>query len=731
MPGVVETSPSLLTALLEHARTLLHLDHALFADWNEEEGTTTIVAAVGVLPGREVSAVGVPFPISDYYGSQTEMTDALPLMEPMLLQRSDRDLPPLLAAYMDRVGIAQELYVHLDADPPRRWVLECMYADPDQAVGSAERERALELARLAKAVIESERMAAALRDDEARQRMLVEALPVLVYQIDEHDRATVPSPGPLVVKLGSGPQEWQSDPYRHWLEHMHPDDRDRILASWRQSKRGRLRFDDEYRMVGADGRVAWVRDTAVPVLDIDATELVWHGVIMDITDRVEVAERLRMSEESHRALVERVPAMVYVQHTYDRSTVLNLGGFPAMLGYSDDEWVDPDRTWVELVHPGDVARVETAWHGAWAARQPFEEEYRLVGRNGRVVWVRDSALPTSGTDWHGITFDVTDLVETAERLREAQSRYQSLVEQIPVVTYLDDPTGKGIYVSPQVEGMLGVPVERWLGTYDAWLQAVHPDDAPLVDQRFRGMLERGAWFDAEYRVVLPDGTMRWVHDRARPIHDAEGNVSLVQGVIVDVTDRRLVAHATEQQARRQRAIADLGMMALEGLESKRLCDEAATAAMETLGGCGSGVFRSDGGDLLELIAGAGVVRDEPLCFRPTISGGSPAGQALVSDQPVICEDLEAETRFTVCSQIIGLGLRSCACVKIAGAGRPYGVLAVYSRRPSTFGSDDIDFLQAIANVLAAALERERVQAALELSEQQRQRVLAELLRSAD
>ena len=76
-------------------------------------------------------------------------------------------------------------------------------------------------------------------------------------------------------------------------------------------------------------------------------------------------------------------------------------------------------------------------------------------------------------------------------------------------------------------------------------------------------------------------------------------------------------------------------------------------------------------------------------------------------------------------------MRSCAAVKIGGAAAAWGVLAVYGDEPAAFGQDAIDFLLAIANVLAAAIERRRVQAALEVSEEQRRRVLAELLRSAD
>src|SRR4029453_1652616 len=100
--------------------------------------------------------------------------------------------------------------------------------------------------------------------------------------------------------------------------------------------------------------------------------------------------------------------------------------------------------------------------------------------------------------------------------------------------------------------------------YGAWFSAIHPDDLATADARFRQMLAEGGEFDAEYRVVLPGGEVRWVHDLARPILDGSGKPRMVQGVIVDTTDRRRVAQASERQAQRQRAIAELGLQALEG-----------------------------------------------------------------------------------------------------------------------------------------------------------------------
>ena len=206
---------------------------------------------------------------------------------------------------------------------------------------------------------------------------------------------------------------------------------------------------------------------------------------------------------------------------------------------------------------------------------------------------------------------------------------------------------------------------------------------------------------------------------------------MVQGVIVDTTHRRLVAQASEQQAQRQRAIADLGLQALEGLDADPLFAAAAHAVTSTLSAVGGAVLRAEGEDLM-LVGASGLVDGEPRCTRNPIRGGSPAGQAMLSDEPLICEDFLRESRFLVSQTIADLGLRSCAAVKIGWRRRCMGGARRLRRRAAAFGQDAIDFLLAIANVLAAAIERQRVQAALEvLARSSAERVLAELLRSAD
>ncbi|HUZ83987.1 MAG TPA: PAS domain S-box protein, partial [Gaiellales bacterium] len=137
-------------------------------------------------------------------------------------------------------------------------------------------------------------------------------------------------------------------------------------------------------------------------------------------------------------------------------------------------------------------------------------------------------------------------------MNDSDILYRTLVEQLPAVTYLDLADGSPIYVSPQIETLLGGSRERWMRGLDGWSELVHPDDRVWVVAEYLRAIERGAPYRSEYRVKLPDGSVRWVQDHAEQIRRADG-ATLIQGLITDVTARK---HAELDGAAGDRALRE-------------------------------------------------------------------------------------------------------------------------------------------------------------------------------
>jgi PAS domain S-box-containing protein len=138
--------------------------------------------------------------------------------------------------------------------------------------------------------------------------------------------------------------------------------------------------------------------------------------------------------------------------------------------------------------------------------------------------------------------------------REAETRYRTLVEQIPAVTYLDTtaPVGMTEYISPQVLQLLGIDQSEWLESdVNIWLDLIHPDDRDAVHSAYLRSSETGVSFDMEYRMVLRNEMTIWVHDKSFVLLDSNGNPKWVHGVMFDITEQK------QAQMEREKLITEL------------------------------------------------------------------------------------------------------------------------------------------------------------------------------
>jgi PAS domain S-box-containing protein len=134
--------------------------------------------------------------------------------------------------------------------------------------------------------------------------------------------------------------------------------------------------------------------------------------------------------------------------------------------------------------------------------------------------------------------DVTKRRNREERLREAEAKYRTLVEQIPLVTYTAavGPAVQMTFVSPQIEAMLGFPVSAWIGT-DLPATRIHPDDRERVLAEVARTHATGEDFRLEYRLIAADGRDVWVLDETTVVRDENYRPIVLQGFIIDITDR--------------------------------------------------------------------------------------------------------------------------------------------------------------------------------------------------
>jgi diguanylate cyclase (GGDEF)-like protein/PAS domain S-box-containing protein len=283
------------------------------------------------------------------------------------------------------------------------------------------------------------------------------------------------------------------------------------------------------------------------------------GVAIDVTERRRAENRVREAEARYRTLVEQIPAITYVEELSTNGKVLAYMSpqYEAVLGYSPEESISHPEHWTDVIHPEDRERVLAEDRRTDESLEPFGAEYRMIAKDGSVIWVGDEAVLVRGERgeplfWQGVMHDITERKRAEKKLLEAEERYRTLVEQIPAIVYVDtlEGFGYGGYTSPQAEALLGYPMRAWDADPLLWTKLVHPEDRERVLAENKRANGEGAPLVLEYRMIAEDGRVVWLRDESVVLRDGEGRPWRRQGIMLDVTERVQTEESLRESQRR-------------------------------------------------------------------------------------------------------------------------------------------------------------------------------------
>jgi PAS domain S-box-containing protein len=262
-----------------------------------------------------------------------------------------------------------------------------------------------------------------------------------------------------------------------------------------------------------------------------------------------------------QALVGDLDAVVWEADASSGRFTFMSEGAAEILGCPPAGFLGEAGAWADRIHPEDRDRALQAFMESVEQGGTHDTEYRFLRPDGTMVWIRDlghAVTDVSGRPAcvRGLMVDITQQKLAEEHRAEVEQRFRLLVEQTPVVTYID-PTGPGYsseYFSPQVESMLGYTPDELTGEPARWPELLHPEDRERIVARSRASEATGEPFDEEYRLIARDGRVVWVHDQAVLIRDEEGAPKFWQGVWVDLSaQERAVELERALEAEREEA----------------------------------------------------------------------------------------------------------------------------------------------------------------------------------
>src|SRR5262245_575707 len=195
--------------------------------------------------------------------------------------------------------------------------------------------------------------------------------------------------------------------------------------------------------------------------------------------------------------------------------------------------------------------------------------YQFVHKDGTLIDVLLSAVAVRDARGELVrsvatSTEVTEIKQAEERLHEIESQYRALVEHVPAIVYTAalEPVGKMLYVSPQVQQVLGYTPREWLAQPNAWRESLHPDDRERILEIVQVPMMERASLSMEYRLRSKDRRWVWLRDDRKLVCDEDGKPLFIQGFAKDVSDRKVAAQARRVSEERFRRIVDT---ALEGV----------------------------------------------------------------------------------------------------------------------------------------------------------------------
>jgi formate hydrogenlyase transcriptional activator len=334
-----------------------------------------------------------------------------------------------------------------------------------------------------------------------------------------------------------------------WTNAIHPEDVGELVAAWRAALETGEPLEAESRVRRADGEYRWFLHRKVPLRDEVGSIIKWYGSSIEIEDRKRAEETIRRDERELQQQIDFIPQLVCVfdangQILQANQMVLNY------TGRTLEEFLKGDGARKSL-HPDDLASYwETRLRGI-SRGLPFENEARLLERNGQYSWFlfRFNPLRDETGDilrWYATATNIEEMKRADEGLRRAIEELQGKQELLDlaqeaahVVAFEWYPQNEVNVWSPEHAALYGQPSCSLDVTYQSWKKLVHPKDWPLVLGFIKHAQETGE-VSSEFRVVWPDGSIHWLAANGQMFFDDVGQPCRIVGFTGEITPRKLI-----------------------------------------------------------------------------------------------------------------------------------------------------------------------------------------------
>ena len=340
------------------------------------------------------------------------------------------------------------------------------------------------------------------------------------------------------------------------INFVHPDDRENFLAERKKGLLTGVAHESEARLLRHDGTFRCFLFRRIPLKDDRGHILRWYGTATDIEDRKRAEEKVKTSEfylaEGQRLAHMGSWAFDPDGFYYWSPELFRMHGLdPASKPPGVQEYLD-------RVHPHDRESMADLIKGVLAEASTFDATKRIVRPNGEVRYIRCVGAPVvenqSLKKYVGSAIDVTEHELLTQELRRREAYLAEAQRLSHTGSWAWNVRTDALFWSEEIFRIYGYSPQETAPTWEQLLQRVHPKDRPQIELRAKMEATGNEWVDShgDFRIVLPDGTLKYLHSVAHPVTQS-GEVTEVIGTVMDVTEQELL---TQELRRREAYLAE-------------------------------------------------------------------------------------------------------------------------------------------------------------------------------
>lgn len=373
---------------------------------------------------------------------------------------------------------------------------------------------------------------------------ICDSLNIVIWSFDCHRKSLQLSAGYETIFQLSREEAFNNP--QLWREKVHPLDKHKIFEREQEMNEAKSTYY-EFRIVDSDGSITWIEDYAVPTFDTNGQLIRYDGFIVDITRQKKIEQQLKESEQKYESLFKYNTDGIMSFDLNGKFTNSN-SAVEKIAGYTCNSLIG--QSYEPLIYSEDSEKA--FYHFNQAIKGiPQHFQLRIIHKNGAIVEIEVTSIPIvinrEIVGVYAIVKDRTEEKRQQEELINTMKKLESIYSTLDVVTWEADPINRKVFVSANVESVIGLSTKDFEENPNKINDIIHPDDRQRV-REWQIRINNGKKEQIDYRIIDKEGNVRWLQDLGVPILNDSGKVIKVQGIAFDNTKRKMAEQKVHQLA---------------------------------------------------------------------------------------------------------------------------------------------------------------------------------------